>query len=118
MRTVLENPTRYHVIQKQKSQVRQYLSESFQGDSLEAAPARTSRARRSAASSAPAAAHLRRAATAAATATATPTQQTAADRVMSPGQSSVTTSVSEVGLLTLEYIFVRPFQMEFEIVCT
>ncbi|KAH8283230.1 hypothetical protein KR054_003405 [Drosophila jambulina] len=27
--TVLENPTRYHVIQKQKSQVRQYLSESF-----------------------------------------------------------------------------------------
>lgn len=30
MRTGLENPTRYHVIQKQKSQVRQYLSESFQ----------------------------------------------------------------------------------------
>ncbi|CAH0599201.1 unnamed protein product [Chrysodeixis includens] len=30
VRTVLENPTRYHVIQKQKSQVRQYLSESFQ----------------------------------------------------------------------------------------
>lgn len=30
MRTVLENPTRYHVIQKQKNQVRQYLSESFQ----------------------------------------------------------------------------------------
>lgn len=29
MRTVLENPTRYHVIQKQKNQVRQYLSESF-----------------------------------------------------------------------------------------
>ncbi|CAK1546747.1 unnamed protein product [Leptosia nina] len=29
VRTVLENPTRYHVIQKQKSQVRQYLSESF-----------------------------------------------------------------------------------------
>ncbi|KAJ2954967.1 hypothetical protein O0L34_g3309 [Tuta absoluta] len=28
VRTVLENPTRYHVIQKQKSQVRQYLSES------------------------------------------------------------------------------------------
>ncbi|XP_017088573.1 microphthalmia-associated transcription factor isoform X1 [Drosophila bipectinata] len=27
--TVLENPTRYHVIQKQKNQVRQYLSESF-----------------------------------------------------------------------------------------
>ncbi|KAG8226685.1 hypothetical protein J437_LFUL005499 [Ladona fulva] len=31
VQTVLENPTRYHVIQKQKSQVRQYLSESFQG---------------------------------------------------------------------------------------
>lgn len=30
VRTGLENPTRYHVIQKQKSQVRQYLSESFQ----------------------------------------------------------------------------------------
>ncbi|XP_077288314.1 transcription factor Mitf isoform X3 [Arctopsyche grandis] len=30
VRTVLENPTRYHVIQKQRSQVRQYLSESFQ----------------------------------------------------------------------------------------
>lgn len=30
VRTVLENPTRYHVIQKQKTQVRQYLSESFQ----------------------------------------------------------------------------------------
>ncbi|XP_055858313.1 uncharacterized membrane protein DDB_G0293934 isoform X2 [Episyrphus balteatus] len=29
VRTVLENPTRYHVIQKQKSQVRQFLSESF-----------------------------------------------------------------------------------------
>lgn len=26
----MENPTRYHVIQKQKNQVRQYLSESFQ----------------------------------------------------------------------------------------
>lgn len=26
---MLENPTRYHVIQKQKNQVRQYLSESF-----------------------------------------------------------------------------------------
>ncbi|KAL3290391.1 hypothetical protein HHI36_023732 [Cryptolaemus montrouzieri] len=30
VQTRLENPTRYHVIQKQKSQVRQYLSESFQ----------------------------------------------------------------------------------------
>ncbi|XP_069693156.1 microphthalmia-associated transcription factor isoform X2 [Periplaneta americana] len=30
VRTGLENPTKYHVIQKQKSQVRQYLSESFQ----------------------------------------------------------------------------------------
>lgn len=30
MQTKLENPTRYHVIEKQKSQVRQYLSESFQ----------------------------------------------------------------------------------------
>ncbi|CAG2058537.1 unnamed protein product [Timema podura] len=28
VRTVLENPTRYHVMQKQKLQVRQYLSES------------------------------------------------------------------------------------------
>lgn len=27
---MLANPTRYHVIQKQKNQVRQYLSESFQ----------------------------------------------------------------------------------------
>lgn len=30
VQTALENPTRYHVIQKQKNQVRQYLSESFQ----------------------------------------------------------------------------------------
>ncbi|RZC32019.1 microphthalmia-associated transcription factor [Asbolus verrucosus] len=30
VQTKLANPTRYHVIQKQKSQVRQYLSESFQ----------------------------------------------------------------------------------------
>lgn len=30
VQTKLENPTRYHVIEKQKSQVRQYLSESFQ----------------------------------------------------------------------------------------
>jgi hypothetical protein len=30
VRTKLENPTRYHVIQKQKNQVRQYLSESLQ----------------------------------------------------------------------------------------
>lgn len=29
MRSKLANPTRYHVIQKQKSQVKQYLSESF-----------------------------------------------------------------------------------------
>lgn len=29
VKTKLENPTRYHVIQKQKTQVRQYLSESF-----------------------------------------------------------------------------------------
>ncbi|XP_063220384.1 microphthalmia-associated transcription factor isoform X2 [Bacillus rossius redtenbacheri] len=29
VKTVLENPTRYHVIQKQKSQVRQFLSESL-----------------------------------------------------------------------------------------
>ncbi|XP_017489039.1 PREDICTED: uncharacterized protein LOC108377289 isoform X1 [Rhagoletis zephyria] len=32
VRTVLENPTRYHVIQKQKNQVRQYLSESFKNE--------------------------------------------------------------------------------------
>lgn len=30
VRTVLENPTRYHVIQKQKTQLKQFLSESFQ----------------------------------------------------------------------------------------
>lgn len=30
VQTKLENPTRYHVIEKQKSQVRRYLSESFQ----------------------------------------------------------------------------------------
>ncbi|XP_044741186.1 transcription factor EC isoform X2 [Chrysoperla carnea] len=29
VRTQLENPTRYHVIEKQKSQVRQYITESF-----------------------------------------------------------------------------------------
>lgn len=29
VKTKLENPTRYHVIQKQKNQVRQYISESF-----------------------------------------------------------------------------------------
>ncbi|CAL7937303.1 unnamed protein product [Xylocopa violacea] len=31
VRTLLENPTRYHVVQKQKNQVRQYLHESFHG---------------------------------------------------------------------------------------
>ncbi|KAL2738989.1 microphthalmia-associated transcription factor isoform X4, partial [Vespula squamosa] len=31
VRTLLENPTRYHVVQKQKNQVRQYLQESFRG---------------------------------------------------------------------------------------
>ncbi|CAH2061032.1 unnamed protein product, partial [Iphiclides podalirius] len=40
VRTVLENPTRYHVIQKQKSQVRQYLSESFQPQTQVAANTR------------------------------------------------------------------------------
>lgn len=34
VQTRLENPTRYHVIQKQKSQVRQYLSESFQSNPM------------------------------------------------------------------------------------
>lgn len=38
VRTVLENPTRYHVIQKQKNQVRQYLSESFQQSELSDQP--------------------------------------------------------------------------------
>lgn len=33
VRTSLENPTRYHVIQKQKTQVRQFLNESFQNPS-------------------------------------------------------------------------------------
>lgn len=33
VQTKLANPTRYHVMQKQKSQVRQYLSESFQAPS-------------------------------------------------------------------------------------
>ncbi|XP_043508131.1 microphthalmia-associated transcription factor isoform X1 [Frieseomelitta varia] len=32
VRTPLENPTRYHVVQKQKNQVRQYLHESFRGN--------------------------------------------------------------------------------------
>lgn len=32
VRTLLENPTRYHVVQKQKNQVRQYLHESFRGN--------------------------------------------------------------------------------------
>ncbi|XP_059488928.1 microphthalmia-associated transcription factor isoform X2 [Neocloeon triangulifer] len=96
VRTVLENPTRYHVIQKQKSQVRQYLSESFQGggslDSGGTPPARTTRAKRLAASSAPAVAvaHSRRTSTVAPN--CAPQQ---ADRVMSPGLSSVATSVSE-----------------------
>ncbi|XP_048000456.1 transcription factor EB isoform X2 [Leguminivora glycinivorella] len=40
VRTVLENPTRYHVIQKQKSQVRQYLSESFQPNTQVSVPQR------------------------------------------------------------------------------
>lgn len=31
VRTLLENPTRYHVVQKQKNQVRQYLHESIKG---------------------------------------------------------------------------------------
>ena len=31
VRTLLENPTRYHVVQKQKNQVRQYLHDSFGG---------------------------------------------------------------------------------------
>ncbi|XP_015112360.1 transcription factor EC [Diachasma alloeum] len=38
VRTLLENPTRYHVVQKQKNQVRQYLHESFRsndGDTTE-----------------------------------------------------------------------------------
>ncbi|XP_018578937.1 transcription factor EC [Anoplophora glabripennis] len=33
VQTKLENPTRYHVMEKQKSQVKQYLSESFQASS-------------------------------------------------------------------------------------
>ena len=33
VRTLLENPTRYHVVQKQKHQVRQYLHESFRNPS-------------------------------------------------------------------------------------
>lgn len=33
VRTLLENPTRYHVVQKQKNQVRQYLHESFRNSS-------------------------------------------------------------------------------------
>uniref|UniRef100_A0A1L8DHW9 Putative microphthalmia-associated transcription factor isoform x2 n=1 Tax=Nyssomyia neivai TaxID=330878 RepID=A0A1L8DHW9_9DIPT len=33
VQTALENPTRYHVIQKQKNQVRKYLNESFQNPS-------------------------------------------------------------------------------------
>ncbi|XP_017758135.1 PREDICTED: microphthalmia-associated transcription factor isoform X1 [Eufriesea mexicana] len=37
VRTLLENPTRYHVVQKQKNQVRQYLHESFRGNGTAAA---------------------------------------------------------------------------------
>ncbi|XP_057323207.1 transcription factor EC isoform X3 [Microplitis mediator] len=37
VRTLLENPTRYHVVQKQKNQVRQYLHESFWSADSEAA---------------------------------------------------------------------------------
>ncbi|XP_076760411.1 transcription factor Mitf isoform X2 [Xylocopa sonorina] len=37
VRTLLENPTRYHVVQKQKNQVRQYLHESFHGGGTVAA---------------------------------------------------------------------------------
>lgn len=36
MRTVLQNPTRYHVMQKQKTQVRQFLNESIQSGSWDA----------------------------------------------------------------------------------
>ncbi|XP_046746111.1 transcription factor EC isoform X3 [Diprion similis] len=36
VRTLLENPTRYHVVQKQKNQVRQYLHESFRGGDADA----------------------------------------------------------------------------------
>ncbi|CAB3377072.1 Hypothetical predicted protein [Cloeon dipterum] len=94
VRTVLENPTRYHVIQKQKSQVRQYLSESFQGgDSLDSGtpPARTTRSskRSATASSAPTtASHSRRP-------SALVSNTGPQERVMSPGLSSVATSVSE-----------------------
>lgn len=35
MRTLLENPTRYHVVQKQRNQVRQFLHESFRGADAE-----------------------------------------------------------------------------------
>ncbi|XP_076175575.1 transcription factor Mitf isoform X2 [Ptiloglossa arizonensis] len=35
VRTLLENPTRYHVVQKQKNQVRQYLHESFHGGAID-----------------------------------------------------------------------------------
>ncbi|XP_054000153.1 microphthalmia-associated transcription factor isoform X1 [Hylaeus anthracinus] len=37
VRTLLENPTRYHVVQKQKNQVRQYLHESFHGGAIDGA---------------------------------------------------------------------------------
>ncbi|XP_078047563.1 transcription factor Mitf isoform X2 [Augochlora pura] len=37
VRTLLENPTRYHVVQKQKNQVRQYLHESFRGGAVDCA---------------------------------------------------------------------------------
>ncbi|XP_015600110.1 microphthalmia-associated transcription factor isoform X3 [Cephus cinctus] len=35
VRTLLENPTRYHVVQKQKNQVRQYLHESFRAGGID-----------------------------------------------------------------------------------
>ncbi|XP_046619284.1 microphthalmia-associated transcription factor isoform X2 [Neodiprion virginianus] len=42
VRTLLENPTRYHVVQKQKNQVRQFLHESFRGGDSDASEIPTS----------------------------------------------------------------------------
>ncbi|XP_071439256.1 transcription factor EC isoform X2 [Hetaerina americana] len=93
VQTVLENPTRYHVIEKQKSQLRQYFSKSFQGGGAEregATDETTSvddvpQAQKSSGPGAAAAV----AALNVAALTASP------DNVMSPGLSSVATSNSE-----------------------
>ncbi|XP_046405184.1 microphthalmia-associated transcription factor isoform X2 [Ischnura elegans] len=85
VQTVLENPTRYHVIEKQKSQLRQYFSKSFQGRGEgegEEPPV---------AAAASSAGATRPPLTAADAATTAPSP----DTLLSPGLSSVATSTSD-----------------------